>query len=124
MRRYLFIACTFVFCNSFGQSTPSSADIVMKVIPGSVNPQYQEQVEYKAYLYNRSKAPIKIVNPNYTESAWRFYKDEWLVLDATGKKINPPGFMDGASSRFEDKDITVIKPGDILYVRYFKFKFE
>lgn len=121
MRKYLLIAFTFVFFNSFGQS---SADIILKIIPGSLNPQYQEQVEYKAYLYNRSKAPVKIVNPNYTEPAWRFYKDEWLVLDAIGKKINPPGFMDGASSRFEDKDITVIQPGDSLYVRYFKYKFE
>lgn len=121
MRKFLVIACTFVFIKGY---TQSSADIVLKIIPRSINPQYHEQVEYKAWLYNRSGAPIKIVNPNNTEPAWRFYKDEWLVLDATGKKVNPQDFMDGADSRFEDKDITVIQPGDSLYVRYFKFKFD
>ena len=121
MKPYLFIASSLLCLKTFGQS---SAEIALKIIPGSFNPQYQEQVEYKAYLYNRSKMPVKIVNPNYSEPAWRLYKDEWLVLDATGKKVNPRDFLDGASSPFGEKDVTVIKPGDSLYVRYFRFKFD
>jgi hypothetical protein len=121
MKSCLFIACTLSFLNSFGQSAPG---ITLKIIPSSFNPQYQEPVEYKAWLYNRSKVPVKIVNPNHSEPAWRLYKDEWTVLDATGKKVNPRDFLDGASSPFGEKDVTVIKPGDSLYVRYLKFKFE
>jgi len=121
MKQFLYIASTLLCLKSFGQSP---TQLTLKIIPGSFNPLYQEQVEYKAYLYNRSKAPVNIVNPNYSEPAWRLYKDEWIVQDATGKKVNPADFMDGASSPFREKDVTVIKPGDSLYVRYFRFKFD
>lgn len=102
----------------------SSPNLTLKIIPGATTVKYQDQVEFKAYLYNRTKEPIRIVNPNYTEPAWRLYSDEWLVIDGSGQKRNRGFGYDGADRKFMEKDVTVVQPGDSIYVRYFKFKFD
>ena len=121
MKNNLLLAALLLGLTSFGQNP---AGLSLRIIPGSTNPKYQDQVEFKAYLYNKTNAAIRIVNPNHAEPSWRLYRDEWLMLDASGQKRNPRDFMDGADYRFTEKDVTVIAPGDSLYVRYFKFKFE
>ena len=120
MKKYLFITCTLVFFKGFAQT---STDVVIKIFPEYRNPKYQERVELKAYLYNRSKDTIKIVNPINSPPFWGFYKDEWL-LQSGRLTISPSRcWIEAINDSFEVRDIIVIQPGDSLYVNHWSLKF-
>lgn len=120
MKRIFLFTLAFITLSLHSQT---NEDVVVKIYPDKSVPKYKQTVVFLSYLVNNSNKTLKIPNPIGYEPGWYLTKNDWILSDSTGKRINRLPFLDNATGKFKSSSVMNLHPGDSAEVQGFRMQF-